>query len=160
MTNEHVPPNFVQPEAIQDFLDSHTRLLEQRSNQPVADEPPDFEAEMRKEGEARGYPISAERVGDVLRRCGRGEELDRTIAEGKRARAEHAARKLDKDAEHSRNLEGATGLRRAILEMHAPEMDYPSDATCKGCYVDEGCGCEGAHFPCSTYALARDWTGS
>lgn len=159
MTDEHVPPNFLDPEAIQDFLDSHTRLLEQRSKQPVADENlPDFEAEMRKEGEARGYPISSERVGDVLRRCGRGEELDRNIAERAARDAAYLLIALNVVNTHNALVIQATGLRRRILELHGPDVAY-GEVWCRGCESNED-DYNSPHFPCSTYILARDWADS
>ncbi len=51
-------------------------------------------------------------------------------------------------AAHDELLRTATGLRRAVLELHAPE-----DGGCAGC---ESCCCSPT-WPCDTYTLARDW---
>jgi hypothetical protein len=159
MTDEHVPPNFLQPEAIVEFLATNARVLAERSRQPVTDEKlPDFEAEMRKEGEARGYPISAERVGDVLRRCGRGEELDRHIAEREARDAAYLLIALNVVNEHNALVIQATGLRRRILELHGPDVAF-GEAWCRGCDSGED-DYNSPHFPCTTYTLARDWMDS
>jgi len=162
MTREHVPPNFLRPEWIADALAENARVLAERSAQRVlsmvTDERlPDFLEEMRKEGEARGYPISSERVGDVLRRCGQGDELDRQIAVRELRDAEDRLNALNVANAHNALVVQATGLRRRILELHAPDIDY-GEAWCRGCDSGEDdYDYNSPHFPCSTYALARDW---
>ncbi len=64
---------------------------------------------------------------------------------------------LDKTkAAHGAALAGATGLRRAILELHSPTQDDLDDwLTCSACPPDTVYGA--AEWPCETYVLARDW---
>lgn len=70
---------------------------------------------------------------------------------------EQRAAERDKvEAAHSAALAGETGLRRAILELHAPT---PADAhiganlRCSCCYNPD----YDDDWPCETYVLARDW---
>jgi hypothetical protein len=67
--------------------------------------------------------------------------------------AEAKARLVTVEAEHLEIVFPATGLRRAILELHGPsEMGpYIACAACEG--YDGGF----LPFPCDTYILARDW---
>ena len=63
-------------------------------------------------------------------------------------------------ADHKQLLEGVTGLRRAVLELHGPKsgdnLGYPE---CQGC--DPGdYAASGAEFPCRTYTLAKNWATS
>jgi hypothetical protein len=158
MTNEHVPPNFLNRRGVEEVLATNARILAERSAQRVpsmvTDEKlPDFLEEMRKEGEARGYPISSDRVGDVLRRCGQGEELDRKIAERETKDAAERLNLLNVTNEHNALVIRATGLRRRILELHGPTSMGPYIA-CAECEGYDGGWME---FPCSTYTLARDW---
>lgn len=53
-------------------------------------------------------------------------------------------------AEHAQLMTTATGLRRAVLEIHAPD-EY---GLCRGCETD--C-CAPKLSDCTTYALARGW---
>jgi hypothetical protein len=61
-------------------------------------------------------------------------------------------------AAHAQALAAADGLRRAVLELHAPVFSGDSDRypNCEGC---EYGGYEGepTSFPCMTYDLARDF---
>lgn len=56
---------------------------------------------------------------------------------------------------HKALLASASGLRRAVLQMHRPladpELGWLSCATC----LDVG-HASWAQFPCATYVLARD----
>lgn len=53
-------------------------------------------------------------------------------------------------AEHAELMATATGLRRAVLELHAPD----ENGYCTGCETD--C-CAPKLSDCTTYALARGW---
>lgn len=53
-------------------------------------------------------------------------------------------------AAHGDLVANATGLRRAVLELHAPD-EY---GLCQGC-VSDCCGPKVSE--CPTYTLARDW---
>jgi hypothetical protein len=61
---------------------------------------------------------------------------------------------------HDGHLASSEGLRRAVLELHAPKFSF-SDRDhhfpyCEGC--DPGTWAEEpSDFPCATYLLARDW---
>lgn len=59
------------------------------------------------------------------------------------------------DAEHRALVDAATGLRRAILDMHGPHL-CASYINCDKC---EGYDGGTLPFPCDTYTLARDWKG-
>lgn len=69
---------------------------------------------------------------------------------------EREARQWRELAEHHHRMVFATGLRRAVLELHAPSVEdayaYP---VCRGCDAD-GYDCEPPEWPCRTYVLARD----
>lgn len=53
--------------------------------------------------------------------------------------------------QHAAVLDRATGLRRAILELHAPRGAWPE---CHGC--PHGYEEDSAEWPCDTYRLAID----
>ncbi len=77
------------------------------------------------------------------------------VREAERA-AERAAEHDEVEAAHSAALTDATGLRRAILELHAPTFgEFGAKPRCSGCY-DSDYGHDA--WPCETYVLARDWT--
>lgn len=64
-------------------------------------------------------------------------------------------------AEHERNVTAASGLRRKLLEWHAPYMEYEhayNHPICCECDCS-GTGClePYAYWPCEHYKLARDW---
>jgi hypothetical protein len=66
-------------------------------------------------------------------------------------RAKHdaeQARERAAIAAHDELVRSATGLRKNVLQLHAPE-----DGGCAGC---DACCCASV-WPCRTYALARDW---
>ncbi len=49
----------------------------------------------------------------------------------------------------------ASGLRRAVLELHRPTFErLSSEPGCKCCYDSEWGPVD---WPCETYVLARDW---
>lgn len=56
---------------------------------------------------------------------------------------------------HAALVRGTSGLRRAVLEQHAPHDGYRFP-TCSDC---DGGAYEEVRFPCPTYTLARDWSG-
>jgi hypothetical protein len=58
-------------------------------------------------------------------------------------------------AQHEALVQQATGLRKAVLELHGLREDYGS-LECEGC---DFAGYEGepAEWPCRTYELARDF---
>ena len=57
-------------------------------------------------------------------------------------------------AEHEALLAGATGLRRAVLQLHGPVRDDPESPICLGC---PGGRDYDPLFKCETYVLARDF---
>lgn len=60
-------------------------------------------------------------------------------------------------AEHAARLAEADGLRRAVLELHAPHFrDLSDSAYCDGCDA-YGYEVDDTEFPCRTYELARDF---
>lgn len=63
-------------------------------------------------------------------------------------------------AEHAQTLAAAHGLRRAVLELHAPTIrgEWSDKADCSGCEYG-GWESEPPEFPCTTYELARDFAG-
>lgn len=67
-----------------------------------------------------------------------------------------ARERADILAKHAEVSAAAHGLRRAVLELHAPKVFYSSGLYCGGCEFN-GCEAEPFEFPCSTYVLARDW---
>jgi hypothetical protein len=69
-----------------------------------------------------------------------------------------AAARAAIQAQHALVLTTATGLRRAVLELHGPidRGEFANSADCRGCEFD-GMEAEPPRFPCSTYELARDW---
>lgn len=68
--------------------------------------------------------------------------------------AEQKARMVAAKAAHRELMVTATGLRKAILGMHGPrDIAGPMCTTCEA--YDGGI----MPFPCTTYVLARDWSG-
>lgn len=59
-------------------------------------------------------------------------------------------------AEHKSIVDWATGLRLAILDLHAPKRDDLEPPHCAVCFNSNGYEVK---FPCPTYALARDRDG-
>lgn len=61
-------------------------------------------------------------------------------------------------AAHQEACIQATGLRRAILHLHAPKEDDPNSVhmVCAGCETATNWDYP-PNFPCPTYVLARDW---
>jgi hypothetical protein len=75
-------------------------------------------------------------------------------AEYERSRVQHHAAT---SAAHDALIAEATGLRRAVLELHGPEREpYGWEPRCHGC-ESAGWESEQPEFPCSTYVLARDF---
>jgi len=86
------------------------------------------------------------------------EQQEAEIAVRRRVRdAERAAERDKADAAHCKAFVHASGLRRAVLELHAPTFEYlGSSPACSSCYDGE----YGADdWPCETYVLARDFPG-
>jgi hypothetical protein len=96
-------------------------------------------------------PVSPE-LYDAMTR----EPTDDERAEYTRRREEREAEQRRQLDEHAHRMVTATGLRRAVLELHAPSVEdsyaYP---VCRGCDAD-GYDWEPPEWPCSTYVLARD----
>jgi hypothetical protein len=84
------------------------------------------------------------------------EEQAAAVTELRRVRDVELVVERDKvEAAHSAVLAGATGLRRAILELHAPTFEeFGAKPSCSGCY-DSDYGHD--DWPCETYVLARDY---
>jgi hypothetical protein len=94
-------------------------------------------------------------------------DLDRAVEEAQRAlreaveaarQAEFAERlRLNDDvvAAHEAILGAASGLRLAVLELHAPQRDDPGPPNCGVCFNSHGYEFQ---FPCPTYILGRDWS--
>lgn len=74
--------------------------------------------------------------------------------------AEREREQAEQLSAHEQRLQHATGLRRAVLELHGPSVEesyvYP---VCHGCDAD-GYDVEPPEWPCRTYALARDAVSS
>lgn len=103
-------------------------------------------------------PVSAELLQEYR---GLHEQLFRTPTDEEReqARLRQVEDRLDRaqqQAEHEARVQRATGLRRAVLELHAPvhEVAYRG-LVCHGCDAD-GYEVEPPGWPCRTYELARD----
>jgi hypothetical protein len=79
------------------------------------------------------------------------------IAARRRVRdAERAAGRDKAEFAHYKALADSLGLRRAVLELHAPMFEeFGAKPRCSGCY-DSDYGHD--DWPCETYVLARDWT--
>lgn len=65
-------------------------------------------------------------------------------------------------AEHAHDLTSVRGLRKRLLEWHAPYMEYEygyNRPVCPECSCS-GMGCMGGYvfWPCDHYKLARDWS--
>jgi hypothetical protein len=111
---------------------------------------------------ASWLPVSAEQIRDYD-----GLLLDemtrhRNAADREQARQaaiERAAEQQVQADQHALLLASATGLHRAVLEMHGPVLEpayhWP---VCNGCDFD-GYEGEPPEWPCSTYILARDTQG-
>jgi len=68
--------------------------------------------------------------------------------------AEQAAERDEVEAAHSAALAGSSGLRRAVLELHAPTFgEFGAKPRCSCCYNPD----YDDDWPCETYVLARDW---
>jgi hypothetical protein len=78
-------------------------------------------------------------------------------ATGQRRRAEREAEQERQLAWHPDLLASASGVRRAVAELHAPDEDpayaYP---ICRGCDA-AGYDVEPPEWPCRTYVLVRDY---
>lgn len=101
-------------------------------------------------------PISREALADY-----RPETLTPAErAERERAAAEWRARRAAEQAErlaaHGVLVATTVGLRRAVVELHAPATSVGGDLVCHGCdagsYAEEN-----PEWPCSTYRLAAGW---
>jgi len=85
-----------------------------------------------------------------------GDLTDEQRAEHQRRREQREAEQRRQLSEHVHRMVFATGLRRAILELHAPrEEDSYACPVCRGCDAD-GYDWEPPEWPCRSYALARD----
>jgi hypothetical protein len=87
----------------------------------------------------------------------------RTPEQRKIDRADYERRRIEHHAAistaHDALIAEATGLRRAVLELHGPGREpYGWEPRCDGC-ESEGYESEQPTFPCSTYVLARDFRG-
>lgn len=69
--------------------------------------------------------------------------------------AKEAAARAECEAAHAAAIAAADGVRRAVLELHAPVWNWWG-ATCEGCDVG-GYEPDDPEFPCRTYELARDF---
>lgn len=80
-----------------------------------------------------------------------------------RAAFEEASRKIQNEVltKHGVTIAEAQGLARAILELHGPTFDGPTDrwARCAGCDFS-GSEAESPDFPCPTYQLVAAWRES
>ena len=97
--------------------------------------------------------------GDLMRRAlGLGPET-RTPEQIEHDRAAYDAESLriraDIESTHAALLASSTGLRRQILELHAPTFYHAADRhpRCDGCEC-QGWEAEQAEFPCTTYDMA------
>jgi hypothetical protein len=110
-----------------------------------------------------GYiPVSrellAESSDDRLLRAMRGELTEQEKAEDRAGRERQAAQRAAKLAEHQRRMETATGLRRAVLELHGPAESSSPWLECGGCDY-AGYEAEPPIWPCRTYRLVAEWEG-
>lgn len=83
---------------------------------------------------------------------------EQKAADEKRWQEMDAERKRADQAElnaHGERMAAATGLRRAILELHAPQRYESGRLHCDGCDMD-GYEVEAPDFPCRTYTLAAE----
>lgn len=96
-------------------------------------------------------------IGDMFRPLSPEERAQRIEATRAR-RAEREAAAVAAEREHADRVAGASGLRRAVLELHGPQrVSYTlAELSCNGCEYGGHDG-EPVEFPCSTYTLARDW---
>jgi hypothetical protein len=102
-----------------------------------------------------GYiPVSRELLddSDYLRRAMHGELTEREKAEARAERERRASERATVVVEHQGRLDAATGLRRAVLDLHAP-VQSAYWLTCEGCDI-AGHEAEPPEWPCRTYSLA------
>lgn len=81
-------------------------------------------------------------------------------ADEEAARVRRAAERRATEEAHAATLTTATGLRRAILELHAPtwfDHSHVGGGHCGGCEFEPNYEGEAIDWPCQTYTLARDW---
>lgn len=78
----------------------------------------------------------------------------------RRARASEADRRLQ---QHAQTLDSATGLRRAVLDLHSPARTEYDELLCQGCDNDPHDDGEGyvvpdarPDWPCRTYRLIQE----
>lgn len=137
MTDGHVPPNFLNPEAINEVLETPGRGGVVR-----------FPTGVRPFGMLASHTVLVESTpeGDWWRAPTSEERAAEWEAEREAERVQERAI----IAAHGERVATATGLRRAVLELHAPD-EY---GLCQGCVTD--C-CAPKVSDCPTYTLARDW---
>jgi len=84
------------------------------------------------------------------------EQKAAEVAERQRVREiKRAAERAEAEAAHTAALAESAGLRRAVLELHAPTFEgFGSTPGCSHC-EDSEWGSDG--WPCETYVLARDY---
>jgi hypothetical protein len=141
MTNQI--PNFIRPEEINEILNADVAFETPGARATVR-----FPTGVRPFGMMAGHTVLVESTpdGDWWRRPTNEESLA----------AWRAKREVECDAEraliaeHAQLMATATGLRRAVLEIHCPD-EY---GLCQGCETD--C-CAPKLSDCTTYALARGW---
>jgi hypothetical protein len=105
------------------------------------------ETDMRWDGHTANFCSGRTRASDAVRAEYAAE----------RARQELAFRNSPEVVAHVELVAAATGLRRAVLELHGPERGT-NRTLCASCQADwEDYA---ADFPCETYELARDWEGA
>lgn len=85
----------------------------------------------------------------------RASDAKRAEHAAERARLEAAFRNSPEVVAHVELVAAASGLRRAVLELHGPERGTSRIlcASCQDDWVEYA-----ADFPCVTYVLARDWS--
>lgn len=104
------------------------------------------QTDMRWDGHVASFCSGRTRASDAVR----------AEQEAQRVRVETAFRNSLEVVAHVQLVAAATGLRRAVLELHGPERGT-SRTFCASCQADwEDYA---ADFPCPTYILARDWSG-
>lgn len=86
------------------------------------------------------------------------EQWAAELAERRRVREiKRAAERAEAEAAHVAALADSRGLRRAVLELHAPTFTaIGSNPGCSHCQ-DSEFGAD--DWPCETYVLARDFPG-
>lgn len=141
MTNENVPPNWLSPQAINEVLGAGVAMETPGARGVVR-----FPTGVRPFGVMAGHTVLVESTPDGD--WWRSPTSEERRAEWQAKYEEENARERAAVAAHDELVQSATGLRKAMLELHAPE-----DGGCAGC---ESCCCSPT-WPCSTYALARGW---